>query len=237
MNASVRLFELFDRLMDAFGPQGWWPLTPPGGGLPQYRAGRWQDAPAPRQVFEVGVGAVLTQRANWSRVEPVLARLSVDGLLSARALRGLPEAELEERLRPCGPYRRKVTSLRAWSDWCVVAEPSATSSAVERASIHSLPGFGPETVDSILLYGWGEPRFVADAYARRILERVGGIATGRTYETLRTAVGRLAVLDRRFCDESHALLVELGKRHCRTKPRCEGCPLAAMCHFARTHPD
>ena len=29
-------------------------------------------------------------------------------------------------------------------------------------------------------------------------------------------------------NEYHALLVEVGKEHCRKKPRCEGCPLADL---------
>jgi endonuclease-3 related protein len=31
-------------------------------------------------------------------------------------------------------------------------------------------------------------------------------------------------------NEYHALLVEVGKRHCKPRAKCEGCPLAAFAH-------
>src|SRR2546426_255249 len=39
------------------------------------------------------------------------------------------------------------------------------------AELLSIPGIGPETADSILLYAAGRPVFVVDAYTRRILSR------------------------------------------------------------------
>jgi endonuclease-3 related protein len=33
----------------------------------------------------------------------------------------------------------------------------------------------------------------------------------------------------RLYGEYHALLVELAKMNCRTKPECKGCPLCELC--------
>jgi endonuclease-3 related protein len=38
--------------------------------------------------------------------------------------------------------------------------------------------------------------------------------------------------DAGYLAEGHALLVEHAKRHCRARPVCSGCPLAATCPAA-----
>ena len=52
--AGKLLKELYEKLWQAFGPQGWWPGETP---------------------FEVAVGAILTQNTNWNNVARVMARL------------------------------------------------------------------------------------------------------------------------------------------------------------------
>jgi len=52
--------EVYRRLYDWFGPQGWWPGDTP---------------------FEVMVGAILTQSAAWANVEKALVRLKEAGAL------------------------------------------------------------------------------------------------------------------------------------------------------------
>ena len=49
-----------------------------------------------------------------------------------------------------------------------------------------LPGFGPETADVVALMVYGRPRFIFDAYARRLL-RQAGYEVGRDYEQTRRA--------------------------------------------------
>jgi endonuclease-3 related protein len=68
--------------------------------------------------------------------------------------------------------------------------------------------------------------FVADAYTRRVLARHGIISAKADYhetqEFLHTHLPRQAALFNEF----HALLVEVGKKHCAPRsPSCPGCPL------------
>ncbi len=44
--------------------------------------------------------------------------------------------------------------------------------------------------------------------------------------------GMISPRDRALYNEFHALIVRLGKDHCRPKPRCGGCPLRARCPAA-----
>ena len=105
----------------------------------------------------------------------------------------------------------------------------ARSTQELRSALLGLAGIGPETADDILVYAFSRPVFVVDAYARRILSRYGWVQGDEPYAQLSDAVARAIGRDASMLGELHALLVEHGKRHCRSTPRCMECPLAAQC--------
>ena len=65
-NSTLRRY--FDRLLEALGPQGWWPA---------------------RTRLEVIVGAILTQNTTWRNAARAIAQLRERGLLSVKRLRHL----------------------------------------------------------------------------------------------------------------------------------------------------
>ena len=101
-------------------------------------------------------------------------------------------------------------------------------------------GIGPETADSILLYAYGIPEFVVDAYTRRILISKNIIREQATYGEIKALLERELRKDYCIYQECHALLVEHAKRcyarsqygedallkglssgeECTKKPRC-----------------
>ena len=206
---------LFDRRAAAYGPQGWWPARDP---------------------FEMMAGALLTQRTAWRNAEQAIAALRRAGALSPEALAPLPTPALEMLVRPAGTFRVKAARLRALARWYIGAggcdSLKRRPTPELRAELLSLPGIGPESADDILVYVFARPVFVVDAYARRILSRYGWAEGDEPYERLSATVARALGRDAAVLGEFHALLVEHGKRHCRSSPRCMGCPLAAGCETA-----
>ncbi|MCK4409232.1 MAG: hypothetical protein KAW67_04060, partial [Candidatus Eisenbacteria sp.] len=94
-----------------------------------------------------------------------------------------------------------------------------------REALLAIHGIGSETADAILLYAGGHPVFVVDAYTRRFIER-HGIADARAgYGEIQGLFEDALVHDTGAFAECHALLVELGKRFCRSDPVCGECPL------------
>ena len=77
-----------------------------------------------------------------------------------------------------------------------------------------LPGVGPYTADAIRCFAFEEPVLPRDANVRRVLARrfPGGLA-GASW-----ALG--------------GALMDLGRTHCRARPRCAGCPLEHGCLVA-----
>jgi endonuclease-3 related protein len=117
---------------------------------------------------------------------------------------------------------------------------AAIETGALRKRLLALGGVGPETADAILLYALGHAVPVADEYLRRIAERHGLLAGRATrnrsdYETLARLLEEAFVFDPaedrlRLLNEAHALIVAVGKQHCRPSPACHGCPLAGDAH-------
>lgn len=208
---GARLGELYQRLMEAHGPQGWWPGETP---------------------LEVMVGAVLTQNTNWGNVEKAIANLKDAGLMSLGALASLPEGQLAELIRPAGYYNLKAQRLQSLLGMvresyggdldALWAQPLDQA----RAALLSCRGVGPETADAILLYAGELPSFVVDAYTFRVLGRHGLVPAGMDYHGLRDMFMQCLPRQVSMYNEYHALLVRLGKERCKKGvPLCAGCPL------------
>ena len=179
------------------------------------------------------VGAMLVQNTSWQRVEAALEDLRRVGLLTFAALQAVPVEELAEHLRTVGYFRVKARRLKnllamihnehAGSLERLFALPHQEL----RQQLLAVNGVGPETADSIVLYGARQPRFVIDAYTHRIFARHGWVDYGLNYHDLQAVFEDSLPADVQLFNEYHALLVRLGNQHCRSRPRCEGCPLQA----------
>jgi endonuclease-3 related protein len=206
-----RFLDMYRRLLAAFGPQHWWPGETP---------------------FEVLVGAVLTQNTNWGNVERAINNLKTGGWLSLTALRALELDQLADLIRPAGYFNLKARRLMNLLDLLARDFGSDIKSLCSlpleraRAALLSSKGVGPETADSILLYAGNLPSFVVDAYTFRVLGRHGLAEPGLDYHGLRARFMDNLPAQAALYNEYHALLVRLGKEHCKKgQPRCAGCPL------------
>ena len=209
------------QLRAALGPQAWWPAE---------------------SSFEVLVGAVLTQNAAWRNVEQALERLRAEALLDPEAMLAVPRETLAACIRPSGYYNVKSRRLRAaCAAWLELGgEPGmrARPTAELRAALLAVHGLGPESVDDILLYGFGRPVFVIDAYTRRILTRMGLLDEPVGYAALQAWFHADLPADPALFNEYHALIVQLGKDFCRPRaPRCTACPLRRGCAHGRSWGD
>jgi endonuclease III related protein len=213
---KARLLRLFRALGRRFGEQGW-----------GHRNDPWWPGRTP---FEIATGAILTQHTAWANAARAVAALHAARLLDPRRLDAIAETELAAVIRPAGTVRLKARHLRAFTRWLLEHFDGSFRSMREaslravRAELLGVRGLGPETVDSILLYAAGRPVFVADGYARRVLARHRVLsATG--YEDARSFLEGHLPSDPALFNEFHALLVAVGKTHCRAVPRCQDCPL------------
>lgn len=217
MSITARLLDIYGRLLDHYGPQGWWPAETP---------------------FEMIVGAILTQAVSWANVERALSNLKAEGVLNPEGLRRIPEERLAELIHPAAYYNVKARKLKAFTEFLYRRYDGELQRLLSlellplRQELLSIYGIGPETADSIILYAAGKPIFVVDAYTCRIVKRLK-LGVGSDYRAAQALFMDNLPHDIQLFQEYHALLVRLGKENCRREPRCADCTLAALCPTAQ----
>jgi endonuclease-3 related protein len=210
---STTTQQVLAKLLASYGPQHWWP----------------GDSP-----LEVMVGAVLVQNTAWKNVERAIDNLRVANLLDAEKILALEDAQLEVLIRPTGYFRRKAARLRRLLEF-FVHEYGGSITAMQASDVHVLregllgvSGVGPETADAILLYALEKPVMVVDTYTHRVFARHGWVPNDIDYHQLQEHLLSELPVDAATYNELHALIVQIGKDHCRKTARCESCPLVEL---------
>jgi len=210
-----QLTEIYELLLEAFGPQHWWPGE---------------------TTFEIILGAILTQNTSWANVAKAIANLKAAGRLVPERLHVLDSEEIEKLIRPAGYFRLKTKRLRNFMQWLFDAYGGDLNALANietrrlREELLSISGVGPETADSILLYALNRPVFVVDTYTARVAVRHGLIEPDIDYEQLQYLFESNLEPDVPLYNEYHALLVRVGKDFCKPKPKCATCPLEKLPH-------
>jgi endonuclease-3 related protein len=212
------LLGTYHRLHTAYGPQGWWP-----GGSP----------------FEVVVGAILTQAAAWTNVEKAIDNLKAAGVLTPRGILKTPVDDLAGLVYPAGYYNAKARKLRAFVEMLFkrhggdIGRLFALPLSELRRELLATHGIGPETADAVILYAAGQPRFVIDAYTRRVFGRLGLAPARDDYGSWQRLFEEALPPDAPLFNEYHALIDRHAKTYCRKKPLCDQCFLREACPHGR----
>jgi endonuclease III related protein len=211
MDVSRReLIRIYRRLYDYYGDLHWWPANSP---------------------FEVSVGAILTQNTAWQNVEMAIRQLTRARALSVARLDRISHRRLARLIKSAGYFNVKALRLKNFISFVAKryrgshAQMCRQRTARLRAGLLAVNGIGPETADSILLYAAERPVFVIDAYTRRILSRHGVLAFEKSYDDFQRLFTKNLPRDVALYNQYHAMFVKVGNQFCRSKPRCDACPL------------
>ncbi len=208
--SNVNLLQIYQTLFEYFGHRHWWPGDTP---------------------FEICVGAILTQNANWKNVKRAIQNLKDARVLSYQAMRDTPMEKLAELIRPSGYFNQKAKKLKAFLDFLSeeyrgsLSRMFRESTPILRKKLLTVKGIGPETADSILLYAGNHKIFVVDLYTYRVVTRHGWMPEETSYDELQEFFQSAIPDDLALYNDFHAQLVGVGAHFCRKTPRCEECPL------------
>jgi endonuclease-3 related protein len=208
------ILTIYETLHVRYGDLHWWPAKTP---------------------YEIMAGAVLTQNTAWSNVKKAIVNFGDN--LTPEAVLNMDMPTLTDIIRPSGFFNQKALYLKAVTEW--FAGYGFDVSAVQREPLEkvrpellSVKGVGKETADSILLYAFGFPTFVVDAYTVRLCERYP-VNVGKSYDAVKTHFEEHLPRSTEIYNNFHALIVINGKDHCQKKPVCDGCPLCDTCRIAK----
>jgi endonuclease-3 related protein len=223
--------NIYNNLYSHFHPQHWWPVTLDKEITPKYHKNIKLNG---RQKLEICFGAILAQNTNWKNAEKAIVQLNKNQLININKIIKIKNKKLAEIIKSSGYYNQKAKKLK---NFCRHINKDYSNNLKKffgnnigklRNELLSINGIGPETADSIILYAAKKPIFVVDAYAKRIINRIG--FKEETYDELQTLFMSNLKKNEKLYNEYHALLVELGKNVCKIKPLCQNCPLEESCN-------
>lgn len=200
----MNVIKIFNKLYKQYGSQHWWPVI------------------GTNPLFEICIGAILTQNTAWTNVEKAIKCLLETNLMSPKAIAACPTRKLQKCIRSSGYYKQKTKKLKIFSAWFIknyqgdLREFFKKPLTPAREELLSLWGIGPETADSILLYAGNKPIFVIDAYTKRLCRQHG--VEFKTYDKyqkffetqLRGSISGWTKT--KLYNEYHALIVKWGKK-------------------------
>lgn len=216
-----KLQQIYNKLLTAYGQQGWWPLVGHDGCNPTktgsvngYHPGDYSFPANDEQRFEICVGAILTQNTGWPQVEKALVNLDKVCGISPNELLKIEEDKLKQAIKPAGYFNQKARKLKQFAQFYLELDGRMPL----RDELLSVWGIGPETADSMLLYAFKVPSFVVDAYTKRVLLGQGLIGINAGYDDIKELFESNLDKDLKIYQEYHALLVEHAKRFYSKKP-------------------
>jgi len=211
MDTKHRINNIYASLYGYYGAQNWWPAE---------------------SELECIIGTILTQNTTWKNVEKAINQLKQQGLISIERLNNISTDNLAQIIRSSGYFNQKAIKIKNFISFLNehysgnLDEMLGEELYTLREKLLGIKGIGPETADSIILYAAKKPLFVIDAYTYRILSRHGLIAEDSSYQEMQELFMDSLPDDPKLFNEYHALLVKVGKEHCKKKsPVCSGCPL------------
>ncbi len=208
---------IYQRLLDMFGNQGWWPAD---------------------SRDEMIIGAILTQSISWKNVETALSNLKDHGITTISDIHSVELSELSKLVRPARFYNQKALRLKAFASFLFnnyggsLDRMFADGLSELRLDMLKVNGFGEETVDSILLYAGNKRIFVVDEYTKRVFSRLGLSKDTWSYERLQDFLMSSLKEHTEIFEDYHAQIVHLAKHIClKNIPKCDVCPLNDLCDY------
>ncbi|HLA25589.1 MAG TPA: endonuclease [Patescibacteria group bacterium] len=202
-----KIVKLYEKLLEKYGqPEGQWKL--------------WCKRPKNVcQREEVIIGAILTQRANWKNVILAIDNLKKAKIYTLSAIHRLGlrnKNKLADLIRPSGFYKQKCDYLLEMAEFFKKSGGVKNVQKIElkelREKLLDLYGVGPETADSILLYGLDKPIFVIDEYTKRLVKKEK-LARDLSYDYLQKLFESNLPRDFALYQDFHALIVIDGKNN------------------------
>ncbi|MDN6436191.1 endonuclease III domain-containing protein [Lentilactobacillus parabuchneri] len=196
----INPIPLYQEMYRQMGPQYWWPAD---------------------SKMEIVIGAILVQNTNWNNVDMALTNLRDETDLDIKRILKLSVERLQSLIRPSGFYVNKSRSLRAVLAWfdqfdCDFEKMSAEYGSGLRKTMLALPGVGEETADSLLVYVFDQPAFIADKYTRTLFTYMGFRGL-KTYSKLQKRIILPESFTYQDAQEFHGLLDEFGKKYLKDK--------------------
>jgi endonuclease-3 len=134
--------------------------------------------------------------------------------------------ELENDIKRIGLYRNKAKHIRSLCRLLLEEYDGKIPEAHEE--LVKLPGVGRKTANVVVSTAFGVPAIAVDTHVERVSKRLGIAQTDDT--VLEVEKKLMSKVPKNEWTATHHRLIFLGRYHCKAQaPKCDGCPLLALC--------
>jgi endonuclease-3 len=185
----------------------------------------YPETPIPLQhtdAFTLLVAVVLSAQCTDARVNKITPILWACAR-TPEAMNGVPVAEVEAIIRPCGLGPQKARAIVGLSRQLVERHGGQVPRGF--AELEALPGVGHKTASVVMAQVFGEPAFPVDTHIHRLAQR-WRLTNGRSVEQTERDLKRL--FPREHWIQLHLRMIYFGRQHC-TARGCDG-TVCEICH-------
>ena len=190
----------------------------------------WRENPTPYRVW---VSEIMLQQTRVEAVKPYFERF-IRELPAIEALASVPEDRLLKLWEGLGYYNRARNMQRAAR---IIVDEYSGKMPEKYEEVLKLPGIGSYTAGAIVSIAFGLRYPAVDGNVLRVLSRVEKNYDDILKQTVRCRYERQIqeVMPEDRAGDFNQSLIELGAITCVPKgiPRCEECPLKALCKAHR----
>ena len=175
--------------------------------------------------FELLIATILSAQCTDSRVNIVTKDL-FKRFRNPAAYATAKRADLERAIQSTGFFRNKAKSIATCCEQLVADYDSQVPKDLE--TLVKLPGVGRKTANVVLGTAYGIPTgVVVDTHVGRLSKRLG-LTTHTDAVKIERDLMEL-VPKREWIDFSHRLIAHGRQIYLARKPKCDVCPLEALC--------
>ena len=179
-------------------------------------------------AYELLVAVVLSAQCTDARVN-IVTRELFKGHNTPEKMLTLSQEQLEKYIFSCGFYRNKAAHILSASQDIVDRFGGEVPSTIEE--LMSLAGVGKKTANVVYSVWFGGAAIAVDTHVFRVSNRLG-LAKGKTPQQVEA--GLMKAVPKSDWSKVHHQLIYHGRQICHSqKPKCEVCPLAPLCDFAK----
>jgi len=179
------------------------------------------------EIFKLLIATILSQRTRDENTDKAASALFSKANTPEKILK-LSQKELEELIKPSGPYRQKAKRIKEVSK--IILEKYKGKVPKTREELMKLPGVGFKTADVVLMYGHGIPSIAIDTHCNRIPKRIGLVDEKANVEEVKRTLESLIPKNDWYI--VNLGLVNFGREICRPiNPKCQICPMSKYCRY------
>ena len=219
-----KIYNIYNKLYKTYGAQGWMPFLI--NGEMTYHPNDFSYPKDTMQIYEVGLGSILTQNTTFLSVIKSLQNLDKKDFINPQKIIECDIDILKELIRPSGYFNQKTDYILNFTNFFIELNGKIPS----RDELLDIKGIGEETADSILLYGYNQPQMKVDAYTKRLFIHNKLADTKVKYIDIKDMIEKelkKVIKDEKELiktyQEFHALIVEHSKSYYSKKPYGVGC--------------